>query len=199
MQRLWTFLACLIASTALVFADLPFRNHRYDAFKVLDVKSDHIVFIGNSITNMHAWCEAFGNPKVINRGVSGAVSDETIANLEGILRGQPAKAFLMIGTNDLGTNGINNPERVAQKVKHILNRFKKESPQTKLFVQSILPSKSGIRTLEAEQATNALIKELCSEMGATYIDLGLDDAHYHGTNFLARRTSPECSRIPRLV
>ena len=93
MKRLATLLACFLTSTVLVFADLPFRNHRYDTFKVLDVASDHIVFIGNSITNMHAWCEAFGNPKVINRGVSGAVSDETLANLEAILRGKPAKAF----------------------------------------------------------------------------------------------------------
>lgn len=171
MKRFATLLACFLASTVLVFADLPFRNHRYDTFKVLDVASDHIVFIGNSITNMHAWCEAFDNPKVINRGVSGAVSDETLANLEAILRGKPAKAFLMIGTNDLGTQGINRPERVAANVRHMLNRFQKESPATQLFVQSILPSKSGIRTLEAEQATNALLRELCAEMGATYIDL----------------------------
>lgn len=54
MKRFATLLACFIASTVLVFADLPFRNHRYDTFKVLDVASDHIVFIGNSITNMHA-------------------------------------------------------------------------------------------------------------------------------------------------
>ena len=172
MKRLATLLACFLASTVLVFADLPFRNHRYDTFKVLDVASDHIVFIGNSITNMHAWCEAFGNPKVINRGVSGAVSDETLANLEAILRGKPAKAFLMIGTNDLGTQGINRPERVAANVRHMLNRFQKESPATQLFVQSILPSKSGIRTLEAEQATNALLRELCTEMGPVILTFG---------------------------
>lgn len=55
-------------------ADGPFRHHRYDAFKALRVNSDNIVFVGNSITNMHEWCEAFGNPKVLNRGNSDAFS-----------------------------------------------------------------------------------------------------------------------------
>ena len=57
-------------------ADLPFRNHRYDAFKVLSTNDKSIVFIGNSITNMNEWWETFSsNPNVMNRGVSGAVTD----------------------------------------------------------------------------------------------------------------------------
>ena len=63
MKRLATLLACFLASTVLVFADLPFRNHRYDTFKVLDVASDHIVFIGNSITNMHAGAKPLTTPR----------------------------------------------------------------------------------------------------------------------------------------
>ncbi len=99
-------LAVALLTTAISFADGPFRNHRYDAFKVLPVNSEQIVFIGNSITNMHEWWEAFGNHNVVNRGVSGAITDEGLANIEAIAAGKPKKVFIMLGTNDLGTNGI---------------------------------------------------------------------------------------------
>lgn len=170
MKKILTLLTCLLVSTASVFADLPFRNWRYDSFKVLKVSSENTVFIGNSITNMHEWWEAFGDNNVINRGVSGAVSDETIANLGSITKGQPKKAFLMIGTNDLGSGGT--PETVLANIRIILDRFKAESPATKLYVQSILPSPNGSRTLENEQKANELIQELLKEYeGVTYIDL----------------------------
>jgi lysophospholipase L1-like esterase len=170
MKRiLWALLACTLLGTTLSRADLPFRNHRYDIFNVLTVDTTHIVFIGNSITNMHEWWEAFDNPKILNRGVSGAVSDETVAHLDPILAGHPAKAFLMIGTNDLGTQGINNAAHVAKNVRIILTRFKRESPTTQLYVQSILPSRR--RSLPLQLQTNDSIQQICAETGATYIDL----------------------------
>ena len=54
MKRFSTILVALLCTVSTIFADLPFRNHRYDAFKVLPVNSEQIVFIGNSITNMNA-------------------------------------------------------------------------------------------------------------------------------------------------
>ena len=57
MKNRWiTLFFCLLAGLSTALADGPFRNHRYDAFKVLKTStSDNIVFIGNSITNMHEW------------------------------------------------------------------------------------------------------------------------------------------------
>lgn len=161
-------LSCLL-SFASVKADLPFRNHRYDGFKVIKVKSDNIVFLGNSITNMHEWTEAFANPKIINRGTSGAVSDEVIDNLESIIEGKPAKIFMMIGTNDLGTSGLNTVEHVSGNLEKILDLIKNESPSTQVYVQSILPS--GLRDLNLQKATNEAIKAICEKREITYIDL----------------------------
>lgn len=156
------------------WADLPFRNHRYNGFAVLQTNSESIVFVGNSITNMHEWWEAFGNTNVLNRGVSGAVTDEMFENLESVLEGKPKKIFFMMGTNDLGTQGMNTPSYVARNVRKILNRCKKESPTTEVYVQSILPSNIGLRTLANQQAANDSIKKICGETGATYIDLWND-------------------------
>ena len=52
-------IAALSISSPKVCADEPFRNHRYDALRVLPVDSTDVVFVGNSITNMHEWRDGF--------------------------------------------------------------------------------------------------------------------------------------------
>ena len=171
MRKFLLLALSLIVSTVSAWADGPFRNHRYDIFKVLPVTEQSIVFMGNSITNMHDWYEAFDNPNIINRGCSGAVSSELIDNLESVLPGHPKKIFLMIGTNDLGTQGLNTPAQVAAKVRTVLKKCKKESPNTEIYVQSILPTKHGIHKIEDEKASNDSIKKICGEFSVTYVDL----------------------------
>lgn len=179
-KTLLTLLVCIF-SVFTAMADLPFRNHRYDALNVLKVKADNIVFVGNSITNMHEWWEAFGNHKVLNRGVSGAVSTEMLANLDNVLSGRPAKIFLMIGTNDLGTTGVDTPDKVAQNVRIAVQRCVTKSPETEVYVQSILPTKDASnrpgKTLANLTATNDKIKAICEEyqtQNVTYVDLWED-------------------------
>ena len=170
MKKLYAILVCLMAAIWPAVADLPFRNHRYDAFNVLPITSDNIVFIGNSITNMHEWWEAFGGQhQIVNRGVSGATSDETLANIEAIASGRPKKVFMMIGTNDLATAGKNTTEYVLQNVKLMVERFKKTSPNTQIYIQSILPSK--LRDEALQKATNVALQALCQQESLTYIDL----------------------------
>ena len=175
MKRISTILVALLCTASTIFADLPFRNHRYDAFKVLPINSEQIVFIGNSITNMNEWWEAFGDHNVVNRGVSGAITDEALANIEAVAAGKPKKVFMMLGTNDLGTAGICTPEHVLQNVTLMVERFQKVSPETQLYVQSLLPSghtgSGGTRTEARLKATNEALKALCEEKGITYIDL----------------------------
>lgn len=171
MKHLFTtlLLVALILAATTATADEAFRLHHYDAFTVLEVGPENILFIGNSITDMHDWGEAFGNPKILNRGVSGAVSDEVIENLEPMIAGKPAKVFLMIGTNDLGTSGINTAEHVATNTRTIIERITKESPETEIYVQGILPS--ALRDLDLQQEANDSLQVICSEYGLTYIDL----------------------------
>lgn len=153
-------------------ADLPFRNHMFDSFKSLPVNEKSIVFYGNSITNMHEWWECFGeNHNVLNRGVSGGYSQELLDNVESIIAGRPAKVFLMIGTNDLGTKDIDKPQLVAANIRRIIERIQSESPATQIYIQSILPTVNGIRTLEKTVDTNKLLQRICQETGVTYVDL----------------------------
>lgn len=167
------FILCTMLSlfSVTLYADIPFRQHRSHHFATLVPAEGSTVFIGNSITNMHEWREAFGGGNILNRGISGAYSEEVLENLESYIINRPEKVFLMIGTNDLGTNGINVPAHPYQRICKIVNRIRRESPTTEIYVQSLLPSTSGLRTAEKVKNTNALIRDFCEKENITYIDL----------------------------
>ncbi len=168
MKKCCFFLLCWLM-TCVAMADGPFRAHRFDSFTVLKIDTSDVVFVGNSITDMHDWAQAFDNPHFLNRGVSGALSSEILEHLDEVLKGRPKAIFLMIGTNDLGSGFA--PEYVAGNVRLMMEKIQKISPSTKIYLESILPSTVGIRTLEAEKRTNELIQQLASEYHVAYIDL----------------------------
>lgn len=179
MKRLSTFFAALLFTATAIFADLPFRNHRYDSFKALNVTSDNIVFIGNSITDMHCWPEAFVTSEgdylpIVNRGNSGTYSTEQSDNLESYINGKPKKVFMMIGTNDIATSGGLNfsPEQVLAYVKGIVTRIHARSPQTKVYLYSILKNNTSNRVEATWLKTNELVKAFADATDkVTYIDL----------------------------
>ena len=132
--------AVIIALTAL--ADGPFREHRYDSFKATPTEPGQIIFAGNSITNMHSWFEAFGShQEVIGRGNSGGFAYELLDNLESYIDSKPAKFFVMIGTNDISSG--QSVDVTARRIQTIVRRVRLESPETYVYVQSILPRSSN--------------------------------------------------------
>ncbi|MEE0804280.1 MAG: GDSL-type esterase/lipase family protein [Prevotellamassilia sp.] len=179
MKRFSTFIALLLCAVTAVLADGPFRNHRYDSFKALSVTSDNILFIGNSITDMHCWHEVFVTSNgdylpIVNRGNSGTYSTEQSDNLESYINGKPKKVFMMIGTNDIATSGGLNfsPEQVLAYVKSIVARIHARSPQTKVYLYSILKNRTGNRVEATWLKANELTKAYADATeGVTYIDL----------------------------
>lgn len=165
----------------IALADEPFRNHRYDSFKVLETDNESIVFIGNSITDMHCWPEAFKTSDgrylpIVNRGNSGTYSTEQSNNLESYIAGKPKKVFMMIGTNDIATSGGLNfsGEQVLQYVKSMVDRIHMRSPQTKIYLYSILNNKTSNRVEATWLHTNKILKEFVEAQDVewlTYIDL----------------------------
>ena len=179
MKRISTFIALLLCTVSTVLADGPFRNHRYDSFKALSVTSENILFIGNSITDMHCWPEVFVTSNgdylpIVNRGNSGTYSTEQSDNLESYINGKPKKVFMMIGTNDIATSGGLNfsPEQVLAYVKSIVTRIQARSPQTKVYLYSILKNNTSNRVEATWLKANELTKAYADATeGVTYIDL----------------------------
>lgn len=168
-------LLALVAMTMLpagVLASENYRAHRYNEFKGLAVNENSIVFVGNSITDMQNWPEAFGNdPRIISRGVSGGYSFEMLANVANWVTGHPAKVFIKIGTNDLRSGYTT--QSVADNIRKTVDIIRQESPATQIYLQSILPAADGGNKSDATIAeTNNLIEAICQETeNCTYIDL----------------------------
>ena len=180
MKRLFTLLICGLLSVATMFADEPFRNHRYDSFKVLETNNESIVFIGNSITDMHCWPEAFKTSTgeylpIVNRGNSGTYSTEQSDNIESYINGKPKKVFMMIGTNDISTRGLNfTGEQVLQYIKSMVERIQKRSPETRIYLYCILKSDYGYRVESTWLHANELIKEYVAKANSDklkYVDI----------------------------
>lgn len=206
-KSLLSLFSLFMLATTVLAQGVPFRRHRYDGFKTHKLTSENIVFLGNSITNMHEWWEAFGNANIVNRGVNGAETPIMLEHLEATLAGRPKKIFFMMGTNDLGTRGMNDPAFVAKSVRTALKRCKNESPETEIYFQSILPcTTNGVKDVKHIPITNDSIKKLCQEYGATYIDL-YDDLtdianmkiSYDGTHLTMSGYRTWCNKIAQYV
>jgi lysophospholipase L1-like esterase len=78
----------------------------------------------------------FQNPKIKNRGIGGDETDGVLLRLEEIIKSLPEKIFIMIWINDLSHLGI---DQVVTNYKKIIEKIKSQSPNTKIYIQSILP------------------------------------------------------------
>ncbi len=160
----------------------PYYDHRKSQLSLLPIHSSDIIFLGDSITDEGEWAELFGHPIIKNRGISSDTTIGVLDRLSDIITPQPQKIFLMIGVNDLSNLGRSLTE-ITQTYREILTRIRDLSPQTHVFIQSVLPINSS---LFFGQATNSSISELnsqlqilASEFSYPYIDLlsHFTDAH----------------------
>lgn len=153
-----------------------FYEQRATLFEELPVTSKDIIFLGNSITNGCEWNELFQNKNVKNRGISGDVCMGVYDRLEPIVKGNPAKIFLLIGINDVSRGA--SVDEIISKIEMIIHKIKSESPKTKLYLQSILPVNDCYGMFNGHTSRwklvkqiNDLLKALAVKEAITYIDL----------------------------
>ena len=152
-----------------------FYVQRASLFSKLPITSKDVVFIGNSITNGAEWNELFPRKRVKNRGISGDTSEGVYDRLDSIVKGKPAKIFILIGINDI-SRGI-EVETIVQNMKRIVEKIQNESPKTKIYIQSILPLNPDFEMFKGHMKPQ-LIKEInqsyqniAQEYKVNYIDL----------------------------
>lgn len=142
---------------------------RISEFKTNPLNTNDIVFLGNSLTELGGdWGIRFSSQIVKNRGIAGDVTEGVLQRLGEINYFKPSSVFLLIGINDLFAN--RTPEYVSANILKITRSINLNSPLTKIYVQTILPT-SNPDLAPKIQATNDILKSSESSENYTIIDL----------------------------
>lgn len=155
-----------------------------------------LLFIGDSITagwegaGKDVWEKFYGKRKAMNAGIGGDRTQHILwrlenGNIDGI---SPKAVVLMIGTNNSGNN---TSEQIADGVKAIVAKLRKELPKTKVLVLAIFPrgaDKSDERRKVNEGANKSIAKLADDEM-VFFLDIGPKFLEADGT--LSKEIMPD--------
>lgn len=146
---------------------------RVKTFINMGTQGGEIVFLGDSLIDICEWNELFNNPLIKNRGISGDTTYGVLNRLEEVTNTKPSKVFIMLGINDISK--CRPTESIIGDYEKILNKIKIDSPNTKVYVHSVLPINKDIfithtKVEEILDLNNALNK-LCDKLQVKYINL----------------------------
>ena len=166
-----------LASSVAAMAQDDYWHQRVSLFDKLPVTQEDIVFLGNSITDGGEFQELFGMENVLNRGIRSDRISGVKKRLDQITSGQPKMIFLLIGINDVADPN-NTVASIAAKYEDLVKTIRQKSPQTRLYVQSIMPINNDFKRYKSLVGRegmlpelNEALKELSLANGAVYIDL----------------------------
>jgi len=92
---------------------------------------------GDSITEGWLGYDIDLGAQVSNHGIGWDTVTGLKSRLPQMLRHSPDKVFILIGTNDIGYQ--RDVDEMAEELADILDTFKRDKPDTKLYVQSVMP------------------------------------------------------------
>lgn len=180
MKKNLFILFSLLSVCSLAQYDSSFRFYYYDQklsmFEQMPAKDNCIVWLGDSITDGCEWSELFPKQNNLNRGVSSDNTFGILHRLYEITKRKPSKVFILIGINDIARNIPANV--ILRNYNKMVERIQSESPKTKIFVQSLLPTNNQFTQFKNHQNKEAVIQEvnkglekLAVDKKITFIDL----------------------------
>ena len=181
MKRVHGFSALvLLAILAIAQEAKPptsvYYERKVDLFKYLPNADNEIILLGNSITDGGNWVELLDDPRVKNRGVSGDVTRGILNRLDEVIESKPLKIFLLIGINDLAKGAP--PANILQNIETIIQRIRLSSPETKIYIQSLLPVNPAyarypkhVNKGDKIIQLNTELVDICKRADVCYIDL----------------------------
>ncbi|NEQ20768.1 MAG: G-D-S-L family lipolytic protein [Microcoleus sp. SIO2G3] len=185
--------------------DTPYYQDKTSHFRALPKSELGIIFLGDSLTDLCEWAELLENDQIKNRGICGDTTEGILNRIDNIIEYQPKKLFILIGINDLN-QGIQVLD-VVKNYSLILRKIKDNLPNTKVFIQSVLPvnyqkfQKNGVNDKVVE--LNVGLRELSKEFSYQYVDLfsafldinkeldsqyTIDGVHLNGQGYLLWKT-----------
>ncbi|MEH7088114.1 GDSL-type esterase/lipase family protein [Priestia megaterium] len=151
----------------------PYYLQKVSIYKTSPVKNVDVAFIGDSITDHGEWNELFPEKVVINRGISNDNTNGVLNRLDEIAEKKPKKIFILIGINDLLYNTDAN--KIVSNYKRIVKGLKEQSPNSELYIQSVLPVNNEIygSSIKNEdvKSINSKLKIIAKNEDIPFIDL----------------------------
>ena len=126
-----------------------------------------ILLAGDSITEGWLGYDIDLGEEVSNHGIGWDTVTGLKSRLPQMLRHNPDKLFILIGTNDIG---YKRPAKdMALELTEIVETLLREKPGTKVYIQSVMPRE--LESLQAVEAINKAYADVAREQGVTYINL----------------------------
>jgi lysophospholipase L1-like esterase len=141
-------------------------NNRVAALSGLPPVQGGVMILGDSLTASQEFSDLFNTP-IHNRGVSGFTTGAVIDNFNSLFRGVPDKVFILLGINDII---LSKDNRLLENYRQIIKKIKNASPESKIYVISILPTMSDKLNAAVLKFNNMLLDTTSKEQ-LTYIDL----------------------------
>ena len=144
-------------------------------------KYENIVFLGDSITEFYPIDEIYGDLPIIKSGIAGYRTDDLLPKLEEMVyRYNPTSVYLLIGTNDLLWDKVEDKIKAISNIKKIVESIKSNRKKTKIYIESIYPvnvdldttrNMVGYRENETIIEVNKEIEKYCRENNYIYINM----------------------------
>lgn len=144
--RLRSLVADAVAASVYP-AERIYTDHYYKRFLQFEdepaIGPKDIVMLGNSLTEGGKdWGARLNKKNIRNRGIIGDEAMGVYDRLHQILPGHPAKLFLLIGINDVSHDLT--ADSVVTLITLLVDRIQRESPETKLYLQSLFPINESV-------------------------------------------------------
>jgi lysophospholipase L1-like esterase len=136
-------------------------NERETAFLKEPRKPGRVVFLGNSLTELFD-LSVLGDTTYINRGITGDFTEGVLKRLDEVISLKPAKLFIEIGINDLVEHVP--VQEICNNYDEIIDRVRKGSPLTQIYMQSLLPVRMKSSFLTSSEDVNGVIKQQNEEL-----------------------------------
>ena len=153
----------------------PHWHSRIDLFRNDPIDENAIILLGDDMIE-HFKPALLSNDRIVNRGIAGDFTKSILLRLDEITLSHPEKVFIMAGINDIREK---MPLfMISHYIKKIVNQINTKTPETKIYIQSILPVAVRDQFFDPDQQLNNKIQrmnnklsKLCTRKNITYIDL----------------------------
>lgn len=188
------FLFTLLSSSS--FGQNPFYQQKISEFgQMRPVDSTDVVMVGDGLTEYAGdWNKLLQWRHIRNRGIAGDRIKGVASRLHSVLQGKPKALFLMAGTNDILEK--ETLPTVLHDYIDLINLVRKTSPETKLYVQSLLPVNETFSNERLSGMTNTIasfnvqLRHYCERYHVGYINIFKRFVR-HGTNEMRRELTSD--------